>query len=220
MKWHLIFIASLLSSTAMAQSVPTPFSVLGAVPTIPQWMSAWQSKQDVFGLGTANQVLTTNGTATGLVWANGGGGGGLTLAGSSGSIQTNNGSGNLGALTPGTGVATAMGNTLNAAGGLVGYSALGSGAFASAYSLPTATNSVLGGVKPDGTTVTNTAGAISVTYGTAANTAAQGNDGRITGALQTSSLGTGVATALGNTAGAAGGSAAAGMTGTEGARRQ
>ena len=51
------------------------------------------------------------------------------------------------------------------------------------YTLPTATASVLGGVKPDGTSITNTSGAISVTYGTAANTAAQGNDSRITGAL-------------------------------------
>jgi hypothetical protein len=33
---------------------------------------------------------------------------------------------------------------------------------AGTYSLPTATSSVLGGVKPDGTTITNTAGAISV----------------------------------------------------------
>lgn len=33
----------------------------------------------------------------------------------------------------------------------------------SSYTLPTATNSVLGGVKPDGTTIVNTAGAISVT---------------------------------------------------------
>jgi hypothetical protein len=32
------------------------------------------------------------------------------------------------------------------------------------YTLPTATDTVLGGVKPDGTTITNTAGAISVTY--------------------------------------------------------
>lgn len=41
---------------------------------------------------------------------------------------------------------------------------LGSGAFATAYVLPAATNMVLGGVKPDGTTITNAAGAISVTY--------------------------------------------------------
>jgi hypothetical protein len=41
--------------------------------------------------------------------------------------------------------------------------ALNTGAFAALYSLPTATASVLGGVKPDGTSVLNTAGAISVT---------------------------------------------------------
>ena len=39
----------------------------------------------------------------------------------------------------------------------------------------------LGCVKPDGTTIANSAGAISVTYGTASGTAAQGNDSRITG---------------------------------------
>lgn len=62
--------------------------------------------------------------------------------------------------------------------------AFGTGAFAVAYALPTATSTALGGVKPDGTTLTNTSGAISVTYGTAANTAAEGNDSRITGAAQ------------------------------------
>ena len=199
-KWPLI-IALLLPNAAMAQSVPAPFSILGAVPTIPQWMSAWQSKQDVFGLGAANQVLATNGAGTGLVWsapgaatltvgssgvggtcANGynlynnagtlgcqanGSGGGLTLAGSSGAIQTNNGSGNLGSIVTGSGVAAALANTAGAAGGFATYSALGSGAFASAYSLPTATNSVLGGVKPDGTTISNTAGAISINLGSA-----------------------------------------------------
>ena len=41
--------------------------------------------------------------------------------------------------------------------------AFASGAFAAAYVLPTATSSVLGGVKPDGTSILNTAGAISVT---------------------------------------------------------
>ena len=51
-----------------------------------------------------------------------------------------------------------------------------------AYTLPAATSSTLGGVEPDGTTITNSSGAISVTYGTATNTAAQGNDSRITGA--------------------------------------
>ena len=41
--------------------------------------------------------------------------------------------------------------------------ALGTGAFAATYVLPTATSSVLGGVKPDGTTITNSSGAISCT---------------------------------------------------------
>ena len=40
---------------------------------------------------------------------------------------------------------------------------LGTGAYAAAYVLPTATNSILGGVKPDGTSILNTAGAISAT---------------------------------------------------------
>lgn len=52
-----------------------------------------------------------------------------------------------------------------------------------AYTLPTATTTVLGGVKPDNVTITNTAGAISVAYGTAANTAAQGNDSRFAAGL-------------------------------------
>jgi hypothetical protein len=51
------------------------------------------------------------------------------------------------------------------------------------YTLPVATATVLGGVKPDGTSLTNNSGALSVTFGTAAATAAQGNDSRITGAL-------------------------------------
>ena len=53
-----------------------------------------------------------------------------------------------------------------------------------AYTLPAATSSTLGGVKPDGSTLTNTSGALSVTYGTTIGTAAQGNDSRITGAAQ------------------------------------
>ncbi len=38
-------------------------------------------------------------------------------AGSSGAIQTNNGSGRLGSIAPGTGVATMLGNAVNTAGG-------------------------------------------------------------------------------------------------------
>lgn len=46
------------------------------------------------------------------------------------------------------------------------------------YSLPAATSSVLGGVKTS-TGITNSSGTISVTYGTAAGTACQGNDSRL-----------------------------------------
>ena len=77
------------------------------------------------------------------------------------------------------------GSTLNIGAG----GTLGTGAFAAAYVLPTATSGVLGGVKPDGTTITNSSGAISVTYGTTSGTAAQGNDprlgaGAVTGAIK------------------------------------
>lgn len=46
------------------------------------------------------------------------------------------------------------------------------------YNLPAATTSVLGGVKTS-TGITNSSGTISVTYGTAAGTACQGNDSRL-----------------------------------------
>ena len=42
-----------------------------------------------------------------------------------------------------------------------------------------ATSTVPGCVKPDGTTITNSAGAISTTYGTTVGTATQGNDARL-----------------------------------------
>ena len=58
--------------------------------------------------------------------------------------------------------------------------------------------------KSAGTGLALTGGAFSVNYGTTSTTAAVGNDARITGALQTSSLGTGVATALGTNIGTAG----------------
>lgn len=54
----------------------------------------------------------------------------------------------------------------------------GVAANANNYSLPAATSSVLGGVKT-GTGITNSSGTISVTYGTAAGTACQGNDSRL-----------------------------------------
>lgn len=48
--------------------------------------------------------------------------------------------------------------------------------------IPTATSTVLGLVKPDGVTITNNLGTTSVTYGTTPNTAVQGNDSRVAGA--------------------------------------
>lgn len=54
----------------------------------------------------------------------------------------------------------------------------GIAASANNYSLPAATSSVLGGVKTS-TGITNSSGTISVTYGTAAGTACQGNDSRL-----------------------------------------
>lgn len=54
----------------------------------------------------------------------------------------------------------------------------GIAANANNYSLPVATSSVLGGVKTS-TGITNSSGTIRVTYGTAAGTACQGNDSRL-----------------------------------------
>jgi hypothetical protein len=54
----------------------------------------------------------------------------------------------------------------------------GIAASANNYSLPAATSSVLGGVKTS-TGITNSSGTISVTYGTAAGTACQGDDSRL-----------------------------------------
>ena len=62
-------------------------------------------------------------------------------------------------ITAGTGTLTLGSATLNVGTG----GTLASGAFASTYTLPTATNTVLGGVMPDGTSIVNSAGAISVT---------------------------------------------------------
>lgn len=78
----------------------------------------------------------------------------------------------------------------------------GSCTISSGYTLPVATSSTLGGVKPDGTTIINSSGAISVAYGTTASTAAQGNDSRINGAVQSGgALGTPSSGTLTNTTG-------------------
>ena len=63
-----------------------------------------------------------------------------------------------GTLTGATLASGVTGSSLTSAAG----GAFGTGAYATAYVLPTATNSVLGGVKPDGTTLANTSGAINV----------------------------------------------------------
>jgi hypothetical protein len=120
----------------------------------------------------------------------------------------------LGAITP-TSATIGAGSAITSSGP---GGALASGAYTSAYTLPAATSSTLGGVKPDGTTITNTSGAISVTYGTSSNTAVQGGGALgtpLSGTLTNvsglpistgiSGLGSGVATALGNTAGGTGG---------------
>ena len=57
----------------------------------------------------------------------------------------------------------------------------GIAANANNYSLPTATSSVLGGVKTS-TGISNSSGTISVSYGTTAGTACQGNDSRLSNA--------------------------------------
>lgn len=59
------------------------------------------------------------------------------------------------------------------------------GARPAAYALPQATTTVLGGVMA-GTGISATTGVLAVKYGALAGTAAQGNDGRILGALQKS----------------------------------
>ena len=119
-------------------------------------------------------------------------------------------------------ITTASGLT-TAAGG-----AFGTGAYASAYTLPAATSSTLGGVKPDGTTIANSSGAISVnsanltgiplsglaaqaTYTFLANNTA----GSTSPTAVTSN--SGVFTAMGNTVNAASGLLTYSIIGTSGA---
>jgi hypothetical protein len=188
-------------------------------------------------ISSVGPVPGAGGAANQIQWNNTGGLDGFTMNGDcllavpSGTITCTKTNGTLftalATLTPGTGVAVALANNTNAAGGfptvpvpnadlanasttVAGQVCALGGSCSIAYSnlsagAPTATSSVLGLVKPDGTTITNAAGAISVAYGTGASTAAQGNDSRITGALQTSALGANVQTGLGVAANAAGG---------------
>ena len=92
--------------------------------------------------------------------------GAVTPAGSIYSIQYNN-NGSLGGVSI-TGLVKARGSSASpiAATPDVDYttpSGLASAISAAAYTLPTATSSVLGGVKPDGVSILNNSGSISVT---------------------------------------------------------
>jgi hypothetical protein len=71
-------------------------------------------------------------------------------------------------------------------------------------SITPATQDLSGTNYTNGTGLSLTGNAFAVIFGTTAGTSAQGNDTRITGALQTSSLGTGIQTALGVNVGANG----------------
>jgi hypothetical protein len=133
--------------------------------------------------GTANATLS---------------GGALTLgaSGTLGSVTLGNATSGTITLEPTTGALGTITEYLPVASGdtLVSLAAtqtltnksiagseINSGTVAATY-LPTATGAALG-VAEAGTGLTVTAGVFSVTYGTSANTAAQGNDSRITGAL-------------------------------------
>lgn len=154
----------------------------------------------VLGLVEPSDISTAGATTgyslvyNGTTWAPAavsGGGGSTTPGGSNGQVQVNS-NGSFGALTETQLTALISPFTAATSGAVPAYGTaqgrvLSDGGWtvlSGSYSLPPATSTVLGGVKPDGTTIANTSGAISVSYGTTANTAAEGNDSRIVGALQ------------------------------------
>lgn len=135
---------------------------------------------------------------------NSGGGGGGSPAGSTGDIQTNGGSGNFGAFTPGTGVVTALGVNVGSAGAPVVFNGAGgtpssitltnAGGTASSLTAGTASAVAVGGITGmgtgAGTWLATPSGANLASALTSALPAAKGGTGL-------TSLGTGVATFLG-----------------------
>ena len=93
------------------------------------------------------------------------------------------GAASLGGILANTGSAGQYVSGVNTSTGALIY-----GTPTGAYTLPAATVSTLGGVTVS-TGLNVSSGALSVAYGTTAGTAAQGNDSRITGAVQSSSVG-------------------------------
>lgn len=176
---------ALLPALAGAQS--SPGFVFGQVPTAAQWNSYFAGKMDYTGGGipissggtgatTAAGARASLGLGTAAIYPIGTSGTTVPLLNSANTwaaAQTFSSTINGNTWTPGTGTLNLTSKTLTISGSVtlagsdgatLNYGAggtLGTGAFASAYILPAATSSTLGGVKPDGTSIANTAGAIS-----------------------------------------------------------
>ena len=144
---------------------------------------SFAGSQITSGTVSASYLPTFGTSAAGIVGSSGGGTTNFLRADGSWTVPT--GSGNVsgpGSSTSGyipqwsgtTGTSLSTGLPV----GMTGNSTIvetTSGGLLTASLLPTATSSTLGGVKPDGTTIANSSGAISVSYGTTSNTALQGN---------------------------------------------
>ena len=222
--------ASITSGTISGVTISgTPYLTGGAIDGA--CIGCMTPSSGYFTSLVANNSITAAGTVTGSTFAGAGtyltgtatslsiGGTSAYSAGFNGVSMASLGTG-LVKNTNGTGVPSIAANSdLPAMSATVGGAVptppnntttflRGDGTFAvpptTSYVLPVATSAVLGGVSPDGTTITNTAGAISVTYGTASNTAAQGNDSRIVGAVQSGgALGTPISGTITNLTGTA-----------------
>ena len=157
-----------LTATALNAAIAAPNITGGTIDAAPIGVTTPSS-------GNFTTLATGSLTASGAISGASISGAGTGLTGTAAGLNvggysaTANSSPAIG-LTGTTIAPSVVSSSLTSAAG----GAFGSGAYATAYVLPTATPSLLGGVKPDGTTITNTSGAISVTYGTIAGTAAQG----------------------------------------------